>query len=139
MTIFDLLSALHEKKTPWESLSEEDQKKFSPYLVNRWLSMNPAYLELISDLQKYTVGTLKPREVYKLYQHFLPKKKFYVNYIKGKKEGKYNKELIQYLCKYFECGSREVLLFLDHLTKEDITNVLSKYGLSDKEIKKLLK
>ena len=66
-TIFDHLSGITDKKTPWDKLSEVDRKSFSPYMINRWLSMNPNYLDLVNELQQYTIGQLDARETYTLY------------------------------------------------------------------------
>jgi len=92
-TIFQHLSGIKEKKQSWESLSEMDKKSFSPFIINRWLSMNMDLLPVINELQQYTIGTLRPKEVYKLYLDFLPKKKTFDKYIKGKKSDKYNKDV----------------------------------------------
>ena len=86
-TIFQHLSGIKEKKESWESLSEMDKKSFTPFIINRWLSMNMDLLPIINVLQKYTIGLLTPRDVYKLYLDFLPKKKTFDKYIKGKKDG----------------------------------------------------
>ena len=51
-----------------------DKKTFSPFIVNRWLSMNLNLIELVNELQKH-IGQLKPRDVYKLYFDVLPQKK----------------------------------------------------------------
>ena len=138
-SIFDHLSGIKEKKTSWESLSEMDKKSFSPFIINRWLSMNLDLLPIINILQKYTIGLLSPREVYKLYLDFLPKKKTFDKYVKGKKEGKYNKELLQYLSKWYGVSYREVQDYLEILPKQEVLDILMKYGLTDKEAKNLLK
>ena len=60
-------------------------------------------------------------------------------YIKGKKESKYNENVLKYLSKYYEVSQREVIGYLDILTKDEITEIIKKYGIEDKEIKKWLK
>ena len=138
-SIFDHLSGIKEKKTSWESLTDMDKKSFSPFIINRWLSMNLDLLPIINILQKYTIGLLSPKEVYKLYLDFLPKKKTFDKYVKGKKEGKYNKELLQYLSKWYGVSYREVQDYLEILPKQEVLDILMKYGLTDKEAKTLLK
>jgi hypothetical protein len=137
--IFDHLSGIKEKKVVWDSLSEMDKKSFSPFIINRWLSMNLDLLPIINILQKYTIGTLKEREVYKLYYDFPPKEKTFDKYIKGKKEAKYNKELLNHLSNWYGVSNREVEDYLEILSKEQVIEILMKYGLTDKESKKLLK
>ena len=138
-SIFDHLSGIKEKKTSWESLTDMDKKSFSPFIINRWLSMNLDLLPIINILQKYTIGLLSPKEVYKLYLDFLPKKKTFDKYVKGKKEGKYNKELLQYLSKWYGVSYREVQDYLEILPKQEVLDILKKYGLTEKEAKTLLK
>ena len=137
--IFDHLSGIKEKKVAWESLSEMDRKSFSPFIINRFLSMNLELLPIINILQKYTVGTLKEREVYKLYYDFLPKEKTFDKYIKGKSEAKYNTELIQYLSMWYGVSHREVEDYLEILPKDEVIQILMKYGKTEKECKQLLK
>ena len=72
-TLFDHLANITWKKKPWSELSETDQKSFSPYLINRWLSMNINYIELVDMFQQYTIGPLNKKHVYELYFDFMPK------------------------------------------------------------------
>lgn len=144
MTIFDHLANITEKKTPWDKLSELDQKAFSPYLINRWLSMSPDLIEYVDMFQQYTIGELDRKHVYQLYLDLLPKKRFYTKYIKGKGADKYNKELIEMLRNHFEVPSKEAEEYVDMLATLDvgdecIREFLRKYGKTDKEIVKLLK
>ena len=138
-TVFELLSCIKEKKIRWQDLPDIDKKKFSPFLINRLLSMNMELLPIINILQKYTIGLLKPKEVYKIYLDFLPKEKTFDKYIKGKKDNKYNDELLQYLSKWYGVSQREVIDYLELLPKDEVITILKKYGLTDKESKKLLK
>lgn len=141
-TLFDHLSGITDKKTSWESLSEADRKSFSPYMVNRFLSMNMDFIELVNEFQKYTVGELSSREVYKLYLDILPKQKQYNKYIKGKKADKYQPELVDLLSKHFLISEKETLEALDMYFETSLVplkEILKKYGKTDKECDKLLK
>ncbi len=138
-TLFQHLSGLKESKTSWDSLSVMDKKTFEPFMVNRFLSMNMGLLELVNELQKFTIGQLSPRDVYKMYLDFLPKKRSFDKYIKGKKDDKYNSNVLEYLAKYYSVSQREVRDYLEILSKDNITEILLKYGLDKKEIKKWLK
>jgi hypothetical protein len=144
MTIFDHLANITEKKTPWDKLSEADQKAFSPYLINRWLSMSPDLIEYVDMFQQYTIGELDKKHVYQLYLDLLPKRRFYLKYIKGKSADKYNKDLIEMLRNHFEIPGKEAEEYIDMLATIDtddgcIKDFLRKYGKTDKEINKLLK
>jgi hypothetical protein len=138
-TIFEHLAGIKEKKVSWNSLSDMDKKTFSPFIINRWLSMNLDLLPIVNILQKYTIGLLSARDVYKVYFDFLPKKKTFDKYVKGKGSGKYNKEMLSYLSQWYGVSKREVIDYLDILSKDDIVTILMKYGLTEKESKKLLK
>jgi hypothetical protein len=143
LTLFDHIGNLTDKKVPWNSLSEMDRKSFSVYMVNRFLSMNPDMIEFVNELQKYTISVLSPKEVYNLYLEILPKKKMFLKYIKGDAKEKYSDKLIEYVSKYFECSNKESVEYLDiyycnEKYKAELTSILQKFGLTDKEIKKLI-
>ena len=82
---------------------------------------------------------LSARDVYKVYLDFLPKRKTFDKYIKGKKEGKHNKELLSYLSNWYGVSQREVIEYLDILPKDEVIKILMKYGLTEIQSKKLLK
>jgi len=136
----DYVKDLTEKKTPWESLSEADKKGFQPYIVNLFLSMNPDLLEFVNDLQMYTIGRMKPKQVYTLYLDLLPKMKLpYNKYVKGKKESKYNIELVKLIANHFQTSQRVAEEYIDLLSTENLTKIIKMYGKTEKEIKSLLK
>ena len=138
-TLFDHLANITWKKKPWSELSETDQKSFSPYLINRWLSMNINYIELVDMFQQYTIGTLNKKHVYQLYFDFLPKQKSFNKYIKGKKQDKYNKELVKLIANHYQVAKIEAEEYISLLEQTEISSLLKKYGKTDKEIKGLLK
>ena len=117
MTIFDWINQILVKKTHWNEFTEDEQKKFSPFIINRWLSMDKDFLEIVNFFQKYSIGTLEPREVYKWYCDMLPKGKRFNKYIKGKKDKKYNTELIDIMVTHFECSKSQVKDYLDLIAK----------------------
>jgi len=138
-TIFDHLANITWKKTPWDTLDEASQKSFSPYLINRWLSMNPDYIEIVDMFQQYTIGPLSKKHVYQLYFDFLPKQKSFNKYIKGKKSDKYNKDLVKFIASHFEVRKDEAEEYISLLGKDEIIPLLKKYGKTEKEAKSLLK
>lgn len=142
LTIFEHLSGITDKKRPWDKLTDADKKSFSVYLINRWLSMNMEFIEIVNEFQKYTIGQLQPSEVYKLYLDFLPKQKQFNKYIKGKKDAKHNSELIELITGYFSCSKQEAQEYIDIYlltNKTELINIIKKYGKTDSEITKLLK
>jgi len=139
MTIFNWINEILVSKKHWNEFTEDEQKKFSPFIINRWLSMDKDFLEIVNYFQKYSIGTLEPREVYKWYCDMLPKGKRFNKYIKGKKDKKYNTELIDIMVQHFECSKSQVKDYLDLIAKNELMEILEKYGMNEKTIKRLLK
>jgi hypothetical protein len=143
-SIFDHLANITNKKTAWSTLSESDRKSFSPYLINRWLSMHPDLIEIVDMFQQYTIGPLSKKHVYQLYHDILPKQRMFAKYIKGKKVDKYNPELVKFLANCLQCGKTDAEEFIGILLptvsgRDNLIKLLKTYGHTDKEIKKLLK
>ena len=69
----------------------------------------------------------------------LPKGKRFNKYIKGKKDKKYNTELIDIMVQHFECSKSQVKDYLDLIAKDELIDILEKYGMNEKTIKRLLK
>lgn len=141
-TIFDHLSGLTDRKCPWDALSDADKKSFTPYMINRWLSMNMDFIELVNELQRFTVGQLAPKETYNLYFDVLPRQKQFNKYVKGKKSDKYNPELVELLSKHFLISEKESMEYIDLyqlISLNTLEEIIKKYGKTDKEVRKLLK
>jgi len=142
-TIFDHLSNITEKKTAWGKLSEADQKSFSPYIINRWLSMSYDLIEFVDMFQQYTIGPLDRKHVYQLYLDILPKKKIFAKYIKGKKSDKYENELVAFIAEHFQVSEKDaeeyINIWFELDNGKELESVLKLYGKTDSEIKKLLK
>ena len=141
-SIFDHMSNLTDKKKPWYSISSADQKSFTPFIINRWLSMNMDFIEVINELQRYTIGQLSPAETYKLYYEFLPKQRQFNKYIKGKKADKYSPELVELLSQHFCVSEKEATEYIEILESTnvgEIRSIVKLYGKTDKEIDNLLK
>ena len=139
MTIFDWINQMLVTKKHWDEFTVDEQKKFSPFIINRWLSMDKDFIEFVNVFQKYAIGTLESREVYKWYCDILPKGKRFNKYIKGKKDKKYDPELINMMCEYFQCSKAEVKENLSLISKEEVNQILEKYGFDPKKIKSICK
>ena len=137
MTIVDWMNQLLVHKKPWEEHSETDRKKFSPFIINRWLSMDTDFIEIVNYFQKYSIGQLKPREVYKWYCDILPKGKRFNKYIKGKKSKKYEDWLIKLLSNYYNCSKLQVTEYLELIDKQELKTILEMYGTDKKQMKKV--
>ena len=60
-------------------------------------------------------------------------------YIKGKRDKKYDKELIEILIKYFECSKLQTKEYLQLISHNELIEILEKYGIENKKIKRLCK
>ena len=136
MNLFDWINELFVGKRNWDTFSDADKKKFSPFMVNRYLSMNDDFLPFVNYFQKYTIEVMPRKVVYQFYCNLLPKKKIYLRYLSGKKE-KTNDKVVPFIMEYFEVSKLQAADYYDLMTKEDLILLLKKFGKSDKEIKKM--
>ena len=60
-------------------------------------------------------------------------------YIKGKRYKKYDKELVDMISNHFECSKLQTKEYLELINKEEIKEILEKYGKDKKTIKRLCK
>ena len=139
MTIIDWMNQLLVHKTRWDDFTEDEQKSFNTFIINRWLSMDKEFIEIVNYFQKYSIGTLESREVYRWYCDILPKGKRFNKYIKGKKDKKYDKELLDIIIKHFECSNIQARENLELINKNDLIQILQMYGTDKKTIKRLCK
>jgi hypothetical protein len=141
--LFDHLNAITSEQDPnyFDKLSEEDLKSWSNFMVNRFLSMKPEWVELIATLLPLS-QTLSPKEMYSLYINVIPKGKYFLKYIKGKSEDKYERFLIDLIKKEFLVSETHAIEYIEILYsmregRENIKYICEKYGIEKKEITKL--
>ena len=139
MTIFNWLNQILFYKKGWNTFTMTDQKIFQPYIINRFLSMNEEYIEIVNYFQKYSVGLLESKEIYKWYCAVLPKRKQWNKYIKGKSHKKYDKELVDIISNHFECSKLQTKEYLGLINKEELKEILEMYGIDKKKTKRLCK
>ena len=56
MTIFDWVNNVLVHKKHWDSFTEDEQKKFSPFIINRWLSMDKDFIKIFEETQALMHG-----------------------------------------------------------------------------------
>ena len=138
-TIFDFINGITHQKKEWSEWSVHEQKQFSQFIVNRFLSMRMELTEVINELQRYTIGLLSPRDTYRLYHGLLPSNKTFAKYIKGKKEDKYEKELVSQVAEHYQVSLAEATDYVDLMSKDSCSFLLQRYGYAEKDIKRLTK
>ena len=125
MNPFDHIKNLHTKQHIWDDFNDEERKSFNIFIINKALSMNPNYLDIVNMVQRYTNNMLNPKEVFNLYYNLLPNKFRFYKWIKGTKDK--NKEKYQILAQHFKCSSREAKDYMKLLDKKETNKILKLY------------
>ena len=118
MTPFDHIKNLHNKQRRWEDFNDEEKKAFNVYIINKTLSFNPNYLDIVNITQKYSTGQISQKEVFNIYFSLLPNKFRFYRWVKGKKTKK-DKEKAEYLAMHFKVSIREAYDYLKILDKKN--------------------
>jgi hypothetical protein len=141
--LFDHIAAITSEQDPkyFDKLTEEDVKTWSNFMINRFLSMKPEWVELIATILPLS-QTLSPKEMYKLYINVIPKGKYFLKYVKGKSEDKYERFLIDLIKKEFLVSEIQAIEYIEILYsiregRENIKYICEKYGIEKKQITKL--
>lgn len=141
---FDHLDNLFTKKYKWSELKPEHKKTFNLFMLNKFLSTIPDYIELVNELQILSKA-LNKEETYTLYYNVLPQLNYTprVTYIRGVTENKWEDELVKIISNYFKCNLSHSKEYLDTYEKtntfEVVKDILKMYGKTEKEILKLIK
>ena len=134
--VFDWLKEINTKKTHPNEFTNQDWDTWNSYMVHRFLSMNPDFTELVNEVQMLPPTSKK--QIYSIYREYIPKNNKWSKYVKSSTKEP-DKDLVEYLKNYFKISTREIKDYLKILDKKEIQSILSKQGLEEKEIKKLLK
>jgi len=121
LNIFDWLNEITYHKRPWNTFTDEDKAEFNTYMINRFISMNSNYIDVVNLIQRYP--ECPKRKVYQLYCELLPKQKQFFRYIKSKIKG--DKETIDKIADYYKCSTREAKEYVLLLNEEQINKVLN--------------
>jgi len=116
MTIFDFINDVlfTKKKNTLQSL--DDENVFSPYMLNRWISMySSAMTHDCNTINKYLGVFENKRDLFNLFVATFKKVPFKrINYIKKYKEEKKEEcEQLDLLAKSYELSKREIKQYLE--------------------------
>ncbi len=134
--IFDWLKAINTTKPPVESFTDKDWEVWNSYMIHRFISMNPDYIEVVNYVQDFPPQEKKM--IYSIYKEFIPKNNRWNKYIKSKIKQP-NKDLVNHIKDYFKCSSKESKEYIYMLDKPEISRILTNRGLDKKELKTILK
>lgn len=136
ITLFNWLDNITVGKQDWDSFEETDRESFNPYIIHRFVSMYEPYVDLVNIAQK--IPPAEKEKIYLLYKNMLPKKKIFFKYVKSNYKSS-NDELVAKLADYFSCSLGEAEEYSTLLDRTGVESILSKMGVNEKEIKKLVK
>jgi hypothetical protein len=136
-SVFDWIKAIIDTKPSWDLFNPEQQKQFNNYMIHRFLSMNPKYIEVVNYVQGLNLSESK--KLYEVYCFMIPQSKnTYSAYIKSNTK-KASPEVAQHVAEYFECSVSEAEEYISLTDKKWLENILTTKGIDEKEIKKLIK
>jgi|TARA_R110000744_G_scaffold162243_4_gene278850 hypothetical protein len=134
--VWDWLKQINSVKADPSSFSAKDWELWNSYMVHRFMSMNPDYLDLVNEAQK--IMPQNKKQIYSIYREYIPKNNKWNKYVKSNSK-KHSVELLDHLSNYWECSKTEAKQYITLLDKPEIKRILSNRGLDKKEITKILK
>ena len=126
MTLFDWLNEITYHKRPWTTFTDEDKAEFNTYMINRFISMNSSYIDVVNLIQRYP--DCPKRKVYQFYCELLPKQKAFFKYIKA--SAKDDPETIKAIAEYYQCSTREAKEYINIVDVDIIKKTLNLGQLS---------
>jgi hypothetical protein len=142
-TLFDHINAITQDKDPkyWDKLDESDKKTWSNYMILRFLSMKPEWIELIADISPY-IQEAPPKAMYLALIGLIPKTRAFLKYMKPASADKYEGWVIELVAKYYEVSKLEAedyvhILYQTTAGKTHIKEIAEAYGTDPKQITKL--
>ena len=144
-SLFDHLSEIRETKNEdyYDSLSDEEKKSFNQYVILIGLSMDKECVDITALLSKY-LNIIPDKQFYKVCCDLIPLGKKYSKWTKSTKD-KINKEIVDKVALYYEVGKSDAVEYCECMFNSgdigltEMKNILSKYGMTEKEIKGILK
>lgn len=142
-TLFDHINSItkDQDKKYWDKLEESDRKTWSNFMVLRFLSMNPDFLPLISQVQP-VLQEVPPKALYLALIDLIPKGRYYLKYMKPKGEDKYENWLVELISKHYQVSKLESedylkILYNTRNGRERVKELCEIYGVETKQITKL--
>lgn len=134
LSLFDWIKQIISFKKNWNDFSEEDKKTYNVFMINKFLSMNQNYLDIVNYVQKLNIQDKE--KSYIVYCSMIPKsQKTYFPYIKTTKKSQ-DPELLDNISKYYECSNREASEYLELLSKDEVKDILDSMGINESQPKK---
>ena len=142
--LFDHVKHIRQVQSPeyYIGLSESERKSFNKYMILRVLSMDPSIIEEISYISKY-MEVLPEQSFYKLLIKCLPKSFQFNAYIKKSIKDPHSK-ILECICNKFKIGIKDSIDYYKILISHEsgimeLIEIVSSFGISEKEIEELFK
>lgn len=143
-SLWDHLKAItkDQKTDYWSTLTDEDRKSWSTFMIMRFLSMNPDWIQIINYLQPF-VEKLDPPVVYELLIGVIPKSNVFLRYVKADSNKiTYPDWLVDLVSKEYRCSNEQARDYIRILMSvnggpEPIYKICSKYRVSEEKVNAL--
>jgi hypothetical protein len=112
--IFDHIKNITTTKGPY--LGDEG---WNNWMINRYLSMDPEYCEVVNLVQKNT-WQMKGEYLYNLYKDLIPQQYKFLKYIKASKKSNYEKDDINAVKQYFEISEKQAKEYINMLPEDEL-------------------
>jgi hypothetical protein len=94
------------------------------YMINRYLSMNQDYVEVVNMIQKNS-WQMTGERLYNVYRDVIPQRNIFLKYIKAQNKKEYKPELVDAVAIYYEVSKKEAKEYINMLPKKELKNILS--------------
>ena len=146
-SFYDFLKRLtkfgyHQNLNFWNSL-DDTKKKYSQYMINRYLSMEPDFITLVNDIQILQGSSkLSDKHHFLLWSELLPNKNIFFKYIGKDKSMNWPKQWIEIVSKHFEISMTEAhdameMYMVSEGGKLELYEILTRHGIAEKDIRKV--
>lgn len=120
-SFFDYLNDVTVTKIDFDDTSDT-VKNYTPYLINRYISMCNMYIPYVNEINKFNVSKSVH---YKYFQTLLPQRKQYFSYIQKKK--KFDVEVKQKIASYFQISIKEVEKYAEILSEQQFNEICNAF------------
>jgi hypothetical protein len=131
MSPFDWVKQITCEKREWDSFTDEEKEAFVPFIINKALSYNPQYIQIVEMAMTYS---MPPNKLYDFYKDVIPKKPIWNKWIKS--QVKFDEQELQFIAEYFECSTREAKDFIGLLEDQEKSLILLEVKGFDNKPKK---
>lgn len=128
VSVFDIVKRIMTSKDDWNTIPEEERSTWNSWMVNKILSMNPDYCEVVNVIQKNT-WTLKPEYLYKVYVDIIPKGYIFSKYIKNNNKTEYKLEQVKAISTYYNISTNDAKEYIDMLPSDEVERITSQINL----------